>query len=111
MSSLVEAAKELLSKGYSVIPVNSNKLPAMDGWGIYQAKAMDISQAERFFKNASGIAMLMGGSKSLTGLDFDLKYSLTSDFYDRFKALIPVSIMAVFTGYGVVQKELKEIRS
>lgn len=93
MSSLVEAAKELLSKGYSVIPVNSNKLPAMDGWGIYQAKAMDISQAERFFKNASGIAMLMGGSKSLTGLDFDLKYSLTSDFYDRFKALIPVSIL------------------
>lgn len=90
---IIKKAKALLSKGYSIIPVNGSKLPTMKEWGIYQVKPMELDQVERHFKDAFGIGMLMGGKKGLTGLDFDLKYSLTSDFYDRFKSLIPISLL------------------
>lgn len=93
MSDVKTIAEKMLKRGYSVIPVNACKEPAVGSWGAYQVNPIDPALSERFFGNAFGLACLMGGPMGLTGLDFDLKYALDSDLYDRFKALIPKSIL------------------
>lgn len=89
MANFIELAKKYSQAGYSVIPVNQDKNPAIRQWGIYQTRPMTDEECEQFFNNAYGIALIGGTIKGITFLDFDLKYSLTSDFFDNYKALIP----------------------
>ncbi|MCB1711945.1 MAG: bifunctional DNA primase/polymerase [Candidatus Riesia sp.] len=85
-------AKKIIDGGFSVIPVNSTKNPAIAKWGLFQVRPMNSSEIEKYFKDCYGIALLCGGKWRVVGLDFDLKYDLSGDLWDRFKAELPVAI-------------------
>lgn len=93
MSNYVELAKAYSKKGYSVIPVTSEKVPAIRNWGVWQVRPMTEIECEQHFKDCYGIALLMGGKKSLTAIDFDLKYDLSGDLFERYKKTLPVELL------------------
>ena len=63
MSNYVELAKQYSKAGYSVIPVTSEKIPAIRDWSQFQTRHMTEKECETYFSNSWGIALLMGGSK------------------------------------------------
>lgn len=89
---LIKRSKELIKKGYSIIPVNSSKEPSIRTWSV--DKPMNLEEASKIFNKYSyGLAVLMGGPRGLTGLDFDLKYSFQPEkLYEDFQKMIPESI-------------------
>ncbi len=93
MANYIDLAKAYSKKGYSVIPVTTEKVPAIRNWGIWQTRCMTEAECEQHFKNCYGIALLMGGVTKLTGLDFDLKYDLSGDLYERFKRALPRELL------------------
>lgn len=93
MSEYIELAKKYSKAGYSVIPVTAEKVPSIRDWSQFQTKPMTQQQCEQYFKNCWGIALLCGGNKKVTGLDFDLKYDLSGDLFNRFKKKLPVSLL------------------
>lgn len=93
MGNFVELAKAYSRKGYSVIPTTSEKVPAIRTWGLYQVKPMTEAECEQHFQDCYGIALLMGGTKRLTAIDFDLKYDLSDDLFDRFKSTLPKELL------------------
>lgn len=93
MSELIKIAKEYISKGYSVIPVDSLKRPLINTWGKYQIEPMSLEDVDKYFKNAWGIGLLMGGKHCLHAVDIDCKYFLVSDLLNRIKGAVPVSIL------------------
>lgn len=94
MSSFIEIAKQYSKAGFSVIPINQDKNPALRSWQEFQNRPMTEVECDEHFKRCHGIALLGGTQKNITFLDFDLKHSLTSDFFDRYKALIPNELLA-----------------
>jgi len=92
----VKLAKQWSANGFSVIPVNAEKNPAIFTWTEYQQKPMTPEECEKHFKNCWGMALLMGGPKKLTALDLDLKYSKNKFFLDEYKEAIPNSILKKF---------------
>lgn len=80
-----EIAKMYWANGFQVIPVNSDKNPAIPNWGKYLVADMSTEEIDKYFSNCWGIAMLMGGKQSLTALDFDLKYDRVGDIFERYK--------------------------
>lgn len=93
MTDLVKLAKQYSKAGFSVLPVTQNKLPAMKGWLQYQKRPMTSEECEQYFPNAYGIALICGGQKKVTCLDFDLKYDLSGDLFERFKSKIPKELL------------------
>lgn len=93
MNNFIELAKQWSKAGYSVIPVTQEKIPSIRDWSMFQKRAMTESECEQHFKNCFGIALLCGGQKRITGVDFDLKYDLTGDIFERFKETIPVELL------------------
>lgn len=93
MSDYVNLAKGYSKAGYSVIPVTSEKVPAIRNWGIFQTRSMTEAECEMHFKDCYGIALLMGGTKRLTAIDFDLKYDLSEDLFDRFKSTLSKELL------------------
>lgn len=93
MTNYSELAKKYIKAGFSVIPVSSNKTPSVREWGKYQIAKMSEEEADKHFNNVFGIALLGGTEKNITILDFDLKYSLRSDFFDNFKKALPVDLL------------------
>lgn len=89
----VELAKAYAKAGYGTIPVTSEKLPALREWGRFQVAPMSPEECEIYFKNPYGIALLSGGVKKITILDFDMKYDLTGDLFDRFKKAVPIGLL------------------
>lgn len=83
-NKMIDVVKMYLSNNYSVIPVNAQKNPTI-AWGQYMLKPMDIEYAKSVFKDAYGIALIMGGKKSLTAIDVDLKYDISGSLWDRLK--------------------------
>lgn len=94
MADYIRTAKAYSKEGYSVIPVTSEKVPAIRNWGIWQTKPMTEAECEQHFKDCYGIALLMGGTKRLTAIDFDLKYDLSADLFNRFKKALPVELLS-----------------
>jgi hypothetical protein len=92
MANYVNLAKSYVKAGYSVIPVNSNKMPNLKKWGIYQMTAPTFEECESLFKDCWGIAVLCGGEGRLVALDFDLKNSLNPYLWDDICNKIPKSI-------------------
>ena len=86
-------AKQYIDNGFWVIPVSSQKQPAISNWRELQTRPMTEQEIERSFENCYGIALLMGGSPNLFAADFDLKYSLNPSLYDEIKEKIPNSIL------------------
>jgi hypothetical protein len=93
MSNYIDLAKAYSRKGYSVIPTTSEKVPAIRNWGIWQTRPMTEEECEQHFKDCYGIALLMGGVKRLTAIEFDLKYDLSADLFDRFKSTLPNELL------------------
>lgn len=87
-----KVAKAYIEKGLWVMPVNRFKKPALPNWTELQTRPMTDQEVEKYFKNCFGIALLCGGDPSVELLDWDLKYDLSGDFYDRVKKEIPDSI-------------------
>ena len=94
MPNYVKKAKQWLKAGYSVIPVKENKCPAINSWTKYQTSLMSEKDAETYFEDAKGIAVLCGGKSRLFCLDADMKYDLTKDLWDRFKKAVPKEILS-----------------
>ena len=93
MINYVELAKQYSKAGYSVIPVTSEKIPAIRDWSQFQTRPMTEKECETYFNNSWGIALLMGGSKKTTAIDFDLKYDLSGDLFDRYKKALPEDLL------------------
>jgi hypothetical protein len=91
---ILSRAKSLLKKGYSVIPVNSTKQPAIPNWGKYQVQPMSLEEAEVLFKSAWGIGLLCGGKSRVVALDADMKYDLSGDTWERFKKEVPNKLLS-----------------
>lgn len=93
MYNYIELAKKYSKAGFSVIPVTSEKIPAIKQWDEFQSRPMSEGECERFFKKSWGIALLCGGLKGVTAIDIDLKYDLSGDIFERFKKKIPSSLL------------------
>jgi len=94
MKDFREIAKKYIELGLWVIPVNSQKSPAIKNWFDLQTRPMNNQEIEIGFKKCFGIALLCGGTPNVELLDWDLKYDLSGDLYDRVKSKIPKSIKA-----------------
>ena len=91
-SNLQEASIELLSLGYSVIPTNTDKTPALSSWKQYQKQAMSIETAKQEFRNAHSLAIVGGAvSGNLECLDFD-KPDLFQPFLDTLEGVSPEAV-------------------
>lgn len=93
MSDYLELAKQYSNAGYSVIPVTSEKIPAIKDWSQFQTRPMTEKECEQNFSNCWGIALLMGGQKKCSACDFDLKYDLSGDLFERFKSTLPDELL------------------
>jgi len=89
----VELAKQYSKAGYSVIPVTSEKIPAIRDWSQFQTRPMTEKECEIHFSNCWGFALLCGGVKKVTGFDADLKYDLSGDIFERFKNKLPIELL------------------
>ena len=89
----IKIAKQYSKSGFSVIPVTSEKIPAIRDWSQFQTRPMTEQECETNFKNCWGIALLCGGVKKITGFDADLKYDLSGDIFERFKNKLPNSLL------------------
>jgi hypothetical protein len=93
MGDFRELAKAYSKAGYSCIPVTREKVPSIRNWGLWQMKPMTEEECEKHFANCYGLALLMGGAKKLSAIDFDLKFDLTDDLMDRFKKSLPKKLL------------------
>jgi hypothetical protein len=82
-------AKQMLKKGYNVIPTNASKQPIGINWNRFQKNSMEISDVDNYFKSHYNIAMLTGGPSRVVCLDGDMKYDLTGDLWERFMGELP----------------------
>lgn len=96
MANYIKIAKKWSEAGYSVIPVNAEKNPAIHTWTEFQKKPMTPEECEKHFKDCWGIALLMGGQKKLTALDLDLKYSENRHFLDDYKKALGKNFLKRF---------------
>lgn len=88
---LIKAAKEYASLGLSVIPVKSDKSPAIKSWLPYQKRRMQNREIEKYFSkpSAEGVAIITGFiSGNLEVIDVDLKNDETGQLATEFSALL-----------------------
>jgi hypothetical protein len=94
-TNIKDIAKKYLSVGFSVIPVNSNKNPAVDAWGKYVYSPMKVNEVDSIFGYApEGIALLMGGKMKLTAIDVDIKYDITGELSTNLKSAIGKELLS-----------------
>ena len=91
----IKFAKVYAKEGFTTIPVDKNKQPALSSWHKFQTRPMDDKEIEEHFSGngVSGIALLTGGVNKITALDFDLKYDLTGNLLDRYKRKVPIELL------------------
>ncbi len=85
-------AKQYISNNLWVIPVNKSKKPALKDWTQFQTRPMTDNEIDKNFRNCYGIALLCGGPTKVELLDWDLKYDLSGDFYERACKDIPIEL-------------------
>ena len=92
MSEILCAAQSYWQKGFSIIPVKTNKKPAISNWKQYQTKGLTTEQLGSLFKEAEGIALVCG-YKEIVCFDFDAQdldkfehepYDIVEDFFEPF---------------------------
>ena len=67
-----DAALTLITKGFSVIPCNADKRPALKSWKPFMDRLMTADEAARLFNNGAALAVVCGSvSGNLECLDFD----------------------------------------
>lgn len=78
-------ALEYFSKGLSVIPVDSKKLP-IGGW---KKNTQELCYPSDNFKNCDGVGLVCGDvSGGIEVIDVDEKYSLDGNLFKKYKQLI-----------------------
>ena len=91
MNKILCAAQDYWRKGYSIIPVNTDKSPAIN-WKTYQDKAMSAKKLAGYFKHSNSIALVTGFNR-LVCIDFDTAdsdkfehkpYDIVKDFFNPF---------------------------
>lgn len=93
MNDFRDIARKYINEGFWVIPVSSQKQPAVSKWRELQTRPMTDKEIEKNFKKCHGIALLMGGNTCLFAVDFDLKYSLNPNLYEEVKEKLPVELL------------------
>jgi hypothetical protein len=90
--------KNLIEKGYSIIPLNSDKSPKVKSWTEYQkTRITDLS----IFKD-NNIGLICGEiSGNLFAIDIDCKYDLTGTLYQDLKELIENSKHGLFEKFQI----------
>jgi len=90
--------KNLIEKGYSIIPLNSDKSPKVKSWTEYQkTRITDLS----IFKD-NNIGLICGEiSGNLFAIDIDCKYDLTGTLYHDLKELIENSKEGLFEKFQI----------
>lgn len=90
MTSRSQIAAGFISKGYSVVPVNSKKLPTVP-WKVFQSRLAKAAEIESFdSSNVTGFAMVCGPvSDGISIIDIDEKYSLTGTLFHEYWDAIP----------------------
>lgn len=90
--------KNLIEKGYSIIPLNSDKSPKVKSWTEYQkTRITDLS----IFKD-NNIGLICGEiSGNLFAIDIDCKYDLTGTLYQDLKELIENSKEGLFEKFQI----------
>jgi hypothetical protein len=88
-----DLVKKYLSRGINCIPVKEDKTPAVS-WKLYQTRKVTDDVDKLFKEDISNVALVTGKiSDNLFLLDFDLKYDLTGDLYERWKRTVPVELL------------------
>lgn len=91
VKNLNDTAEVFISRGFTVFPVKEDKTPMVDSWSVY--KPISIEAFKKLSSKCWGMALCMGGKKKLTAIDFDLKYDLTGNLFDRYKSSVDISIL------------------
>ena len=88
-------AAEFIDRGYSVVPVNKNKLPTVP-WKVFQSRLAKPEELASFDNPAvTGYAMVCGPvSGGISIIDIDEKYSLTGTVFQDYWSNIPDFIQA-----------------
>ena len=103
---LIQAAKEYVEMGLSVIPVKSDKSPAIHRWSPFQKSRMNNSEIEKYFSRhwAKGVAIVTGFiSGNLEVIDIDLKNDETGQLAKEFSALLKNTIPDVHKKLVVIR--------
>ncbi len=85
----ISIAKQLIKRGYNVIPTNASKQPLGVNWNRFQKEPMKLSDVDNYFKDHYNIGVLTGGTSRVVCLDADMKYDLTGTLWERFYDSIP----------------------
>lgn len=85
-------ARKLLESGFNIVPTNSHKIAIM-AWTKFQTQPMTLETFDSIWEESYNIGVLTGGSSRVVCLDADMKYDLSGDLWDRFKAQIPNKIL------------------
>jgi hypothetical protein len=90
--------KNLIEKGYSIIPLNSDKTPKVKSWTEYQkTRITDLS----IFKD-NNIGLICGEiSGNILVIDVDCKYDLTGNLFQDLKELIQTSKEGLFEKFQI----------
>lgn len=82
-------AKQLIKRGFNVIPTNASKNPVGVNWSKFQKEGMRLEDVDNYFKPNYYVAILTGGVTRVVCLDADMKYDLSKDLWDRFYIAVP----------------------
>lgn len=93
MDKILQEALRLSKLGFSVIPVNEHKNPAISFWRTYQTRPMTEQEVKKHFDSAFGIALLTGGKNRITAIDFDTKYFTDKGLMERIKEFVPIKLL------------------
>jgi hypothetical protein len=92
-----EQAHQLISQGYSVIPVDNLKRPMVSFKRSGYTQTLPGTELDLLFDKSYGIAIIAGKvSKNLICIDVDLKYDNTGDLMSRLKDRIIEAIPDFF---------------
>ena len=114
--ALKEEAKRLISRGYSVIPVNGDKLPSNPkqpavAWKRYQKRLPDVGEIERWFeRDATALGIVCGAISRLMVIDFD-HYAGYRRFRHRFPEYTNSYTVKTRRGYHVYFRTAVKINS
>lgn len=91
VNELNASAEVFIKRGFTVFPVKEDKTPMVNSWDVN--KPITIEEFKKLSARSWGMALCMGGKKKLTAIDFDLKYDLTGNLFERYKSMINVPLL------------------
>lgn len=104
---ILKEAEYLIGNGYSIIPVGNNKVPMCETYSVNNPFTIDKFLSYK----PEGIGLLMGGSKKLTAIDFDLKYDTTGTLFNRFKEQCDLEVLSKMRVHSTKNKGMHFIFS